>query len=299
MTGKRLRLLRWSLRKLRLPIGLKDLVIEVGSGGNPHPASDILAEKFIDSSHRLKAIRIDRQIVLADACKMPFRTGAFDYSIAFHVLEHVTDPAAFIGEMTRISKAGYIETPNLLYERLFPLHVHLLELALVDGELVIYRKPAGMHDSFMAESNPVLHERGWARLFASRPELFHVCYKWRGQAHFRIVNPDQSLDWHEFPEAGLIATDQGLVAPASTGEEGFTLRQTIIQAIRWFYVRFGRSRIDLASIFVCPECHGDLVKTDQTYGCHGCQAHYRAHPLADFTKRIAVDLDVSRQSKPE
>ncbi len=286
MIGKALRLLRWSLRKLRLPIGLKDLVIEVGSGGNPHPASKILAEKFVDSSHRLKAIRIDRQVVLADACRTPFRSGLFDYSIAFHVLEHVADPAGFIGEMMRISKAGYIETPNFLYERFFPLGVHLLELALVDRELVIYRKPAAVHDEFAARNNPVKHDRTWAHLFASYPELFHVCYEWVGEARFRVVNPQQSLEWHKFPEAGLDLNDALIPGTGTASSEGFSLRQAIIGAIRWIYVKFGTRDLDLDSILVCPDCHGELDVSPEFYTCPSCQTAYRRRPLPDFTKPV-------------
>ena len=130
--------LAWSMRKLRLPIKRTHTVLEVGSGGNPHPMSDVLMEKFVDNTHRLRAIRIDRQTVLADACRMPFRDQSFDYIIAFHVLEHVATPEAFLEEMMRVGKAGYIETPNALYERIRPLNMHLLEVA--ERDIAEYRR---------------------------------------------------------------------------------------------------------------------------------------------------------------
>ena len=101
----------WSLRKARLPIKSSDLVLDVGSGSSPHRA-DVLLERYLDPKHRYRAMVIDRPTVLADACKTPFRDKAFDFVIAFHVLEHVPDPAAFLNELQRIGKAGYIETPN-------------------------------------------------------------------------------------------------------------------------------------------------------------------------------------------
>jgi SAM-dependent methyltransferase len=286
MVLRRLRLLNWSLRKLRLPIGAGDLVFEVGSGGNPHPASDVLVEKFVDSSHRLKSIKIDREIVLADACKLPFRDRAFDYSIAFHVLEHVDQPADFIREISRVSKAGYIETPNVLYERLFPLDVHLLEVAALGEQLLIFRKPAAVHDEMLQQADLVGYDRNWKAVFNSRPELFHVCYRWQGEIKYRIVNPDQSLSWHVFPEAGLLTNDASHPGAVASQALGFSVRQIIIQTIRFFYKLANRSKIDVDSLLVCPECKGSLSLDSETYHCSCCDLSYRASPIRDFTKSI-------------
>src|SRR5437870_3247712 len=92
----------WSLRKVQLPIKPSDLVLDVGSGSNPHPAADILLERYIDTKHRYDQLVADRPIVLGDACKMPFRDKAFDYIIAFHVLEHVRTPETFLKELVRV-----------------------------------------------------------------------------------------------------------------------------------------------------------------------------------------------------
>jgi SAM-dependent methyltransferase len=285
MILKNMRLLFWSLRKLRLPIRFNDLVIEVGSGGNPHPASSVLAEKFVDSSHRLKEIKIDREIVLADACHMPFIDNAFDYSIAFHVLEHVPDPKLFADELSRISKAGYIETPNALYERLFPLDVHLLEVSLVDDELLILKKPQAMHDEMMALSNLVANDRRWSEVFESKPELFHVCHKWTGRIKTRILNESQSLEWHHFPESGLLP-DQVDVCETGKGGTNVGLRQLIIWLIRRFHVAMSRRSFDIEKILACPKCKGSMTKTETQYHCAPCLLSYRAAPTRDFTKPI-------------
>jgi len=262
---------------------MDDLVIEVGSGGNPHPKSHVLAEKFVDSGHRLKAIRIDRQLVLADACCMPFKDKAFDYSIAFHVLEHVPDPSAFLAEMMRISRRGYIETPNALYERFRPLDVHLLELMENDGELLIHKKPAAHHDILLEAGSPIERTGAWRRLFETRPELFHVCYHWNGVIRYRILNDDQSLAWHEFPKSGLRGGDP---AAGSGSERG--LRQAIISAIRWYWRLVSRRQLNLDALLCCPGCRGELVRAGGYYRCAPCAVGYHAEPYPDFTHALPL-----------
>ena len=127
----------WSLRKARLPIKPTDLVLDVGSGDNPHPAADVLLERYVDGFHRFGGLVADRPIILADACKMPFPDKSFDFVIAFHVLEHVNEPEAFLRELMRVGKAGYIETPNAIFERLNPYDVHLLEVMNINDTLII------------------------------------------------------------------------------------------------------------------------------------------------------------------
>lgn len=36
--------LRWSLRKLHVPVSRDDLVLEVGAGGNPYPRANVLLD---------------------------------------------------------------------------------------------------------------------------------------------------------------------------------------------------------------------------------------------------------------
>ena len=44
--------------------------------------------------------------VIGDGVRLPFAEGAFDISHSSNVLEHVTDPAAFVDEMVRVVRPG-------------------------------------------------------------------------------------------------------------------------------------------------------------------------------------------------
>jgi len=132
---------RWALRKALLPVSADGLVLDVGSGGCPYPRSDVLLERHGDAWHRCgAALVMDRPIVFGDALHMPFKNKAFDFVIASHVLEHVREPEQFLGELMRVGKAGYIETPNVLFERVIPYPIHCLEMMAVEGKLYIRKK---------------------------------------------------------------------------------------------------------------------------------------------------------------
>lgn len=133
--------IRWAFRKIMLPVSRNGLVLDVGSGGKPYPRSDILLDRLTGAEHRQgSAMLIDRLAVFGDACKMPFKDKSFDFIVASHILEHMADPAKFLDELQRVGKAGYIETPNFIYERLKPFPIHCLEVSDINGTLHIHKK---------------------------------------------------------------------------------------------------------------------------------------------------------------
>lgn len=270
------RRISWSLRKARLPIKATDLVLDVGSGASPHPAADVLLEKFVDSRHRHSPLVSDRPMVLADACRMPFRDKAFDYVIAFHVLEHMAEPDRFLNEIQRVGRAGYIEVPNILFERLVPYDVHLLEVAELNGELLINKKRSARPDPAINELELVTTSPAWRRLFYGHPQLFHVCHFWEGEIRYKVLNPEVSADW--FREPSTESTEAIENAVSAKG-----LRPLGLKWLRhWYKRRKKRSALDLRRLVVCPGCHGDLEDAEEQVTCPNCGVAYSAVPILDF-----------------
>lgn len=126
-----------------LKIKKNDRVLEVGSGHNPTFRSNTIVEKYVDTNyHRCGDIKIypHQTFVNASGEELPFKDKEFDYVICNQVLEHVDDPVRFIQEQCRVAKRGYMETPSLLGEFLFPKKSHKWVILYIDNKLVLFEK---------------------------------------------------------------------------------------------------------------------------------------------------------------
>ena len=210
---------RWAARKLRLGIPRSGLVLDLGSGGGPHPRADVLVERGDDSRHRVgEAVVRDRPLVYADGAHLPFRDKAFRFVVLSHVLEHIPDPGPFLDELQRVGEGGYIETPNVMFERLHPYDLHVLEVRL-DGEVLrLRKKPSATPDPFLAGLGMLVDKPGnqMRHFFLTHPELFHVRYWWRGNIDYVVENPDVNTEW--FSGAGHSSTGE---VRARSGRRGW------------------------------------------------------------------------------
>ncbi|MEP6749405.1 MAG: methyltransferase domain-containing protein [Bacteroidota bacterium] len=110
-----------------LNIKSSDRVLEVGGGHNPHPRSNVVVDKYTDTNyHRSGDIKVlkNQTFLQADGENLPFKDKEFDYVICCQVLEHVENPEKFLAEQFRVAKRGFMETPSLLGEYLFPRESH-------------------------------------------------------------------------------------------------------------------------------------------------------------------------------
>jgi SAM-dependent methyltransferase len=272
--------LAWSLRRLHVPVPEDALVLEVGSGGNPFPRSNVLVDAYEETGERhFEPLVADRPCLLARGERLPFRDGAFDFVIACHVLEHSDDPAAFLAEQQRVARAGYIETPDALFERLIPYRDHRWEVTLREGALLLRRKRAWRHDPEVSElfEGNLRASRPFARHLRTNPFAFHVRYYWSREAggiRYRLIDTPGPRE--PIPE--------GASAPQPAPRP--TLRRRAIEAARSVFSQRRRNRaIDLLSLLRCPGCAAaPLTEADGALLCPGCGQRYRrSGALVDLT----------------
>lgn len=182
--------------KLDLKIASTDKVLEVGGGHNPHPRSNVVVDKYPDcNEHRSGELKLykNQRFVAADGEQLPFSDGEFDYVICSQVLEHVDDPARFLAEQFRVARRGYIDTPSLLGENLFPKKTHKWILHELDNVLYLVDKSTLSFENRYDFGELVLlylptHSVGFKILERTHPNLFTIRIEWERDFHF-VVNP--------------------------------------------------------------------------------------------------------------
>lgn len=274
--------LRWALRKSRLPVTPGGLVLDVGSGGTPYPRSDVLLDRLTGAEHRCgDMMMIDRPTVFGDAQKMPFRDKVFDFAVASHILEHMAHPELFLQELQRVAKAGYIETPNVLFERLQPYNIHCLEVAEIDGTLHIHKKRREVEDEFLGNLSFLEKQPNWKLLFYQRLELFHVRLFWIDTIDFVIHNNEVSCEWIENINAESEAGDM----KSDYLQTELSWRKIGLNLLNKFYGRGRRKRLknfQLEGILCCPHCKSDIYSEKDRYICGQCNISYPKSPIPDF-----------------
>lgn len=209
-----------------LKIGKKDKVLEIGSGHNPMFRSDVLIDKYPnDDSHRCGALRIypHQQFIDAQGERLPFGDKTFDYVICNQVLEHAEDPAQFISEITRVGRRGYIETPGMPGELMFPKTAHKWVILLIDGKLVFYEK-AKMPGNYRNDYGELFlnylpyQSLPYKVLKVSEPNLMINRIEWEGNVDF-LVNPEDEYYSSFFTQKWNRKMTEKLFPPRSSAAE--------------------------------------------------------------------------------
>ena len=261
--------LAWSLRRLSLDIPKNALVLEVGSGGNPYPRSNVLVDAYESTQERhWEPLVCDRPTVLSYGENLPFKDKAFDYVIAAHVLEHSPYPEKFLLELSRVGKAGYIETPDAFMERINPYKDHRLEVTLDKEVLVVRKKQWWLNDLDLVS----LYEKKAKKIIANEtipqnPSAFHVRYFWRDSINFTVVNPSVDSTWE--PPACDYSPPQTLRKK---------IRLIILSIIRWIFSQNARnSRLDILGLLRCPKCFSERLDSSNSNSviCKDCDSSYR------------------------
>lgn len=208
-------------RRIQIPVGARDLVLDIGSGDKPHWRADVLLDWFPDTASAAQRsgydkARVTRPLFHGDASAMPFGDGVFDYVICSHLLEHVTDPAAVMSEMMRVAKAGYIEVPEAASAKIVDFPTHLWWCRLIDARLDFEPKRG---PSFDPEISDYLHRSGlehdMERMLNSRFEHRVISLRWNTTIPFNVRGPVEPAMLASAQKATAVHHGTSAIAPAA------------------------------------------------------------------------------------
>lgn len=94
----------------KIPEGAR--VLEIGPGPFPFPRANV----FVDWELKKLPKGAEGYVCDLGSDPLPFPDKSFDFIYCRHVLEDMFNPFALCAEMSRVGKAGYIETPSPLAE---------------------------------------------------------------------------------------------------------------------------------------------------------------------------------------
>lgn len=266
-----LRRLSWSLRKLKVGFNAFP-VLDVGSGANPYPNSDVLIDQYSTAEDRnFDPFIIDRPSVLGDGTKLPFKDNAFQFVILSHVLEHVEDPGMLLNEIMRVGRAGYIEVPNSLFEVIFPYETHL-HLINCDGDQLIITRKSEKFDSPVRKMDLLRSETRLGKFLRNNPSELHVRLYWESNITFKIqASPDPYIPQDKF------CNDSSAQLKIKENYSHFRIKRAVFKlitrAIQCFRrIRFGALNLD--ALICCPECKKELLFNKSMYHCEKCSSNF-------------------------
>lgn len=126
---------KWAQFLALMTPGLDDRLIDVGVNTIEYSESDNYLERHYAYPKQITAVGVETDFaefkrrypevttVTSDGTRLPFEDDSFNIACSNAVIEHVgghEKQLAFLRELYRVGKRGYLTTPN----RLFPVEVH-------------------------------------------------------------------------------------------------------------------------------------------------------------------------------
>jgi uncharacterized protein YbaR (Trm112 family) len=261
-----------------LGVQSRETVLDVGSGNAPNWRANFLCDKFAaDATERLGselAPLAGRPFVVGDALRLPFRDQAFDFVVCSHVLEHVDDPLRMLGELSRVARRGYLETPSRVWEKLHSWPYHRWLVSQEAGRLVLEPKSAPVLEpelsGWIAQqvATEPLFQRLWMRYWEYGLAMQHW---WAGEIAAEVREGAVLTD--EFVKSVLPEkADEAVPPPPKTG----MMARLDSTYGRWLRGHSQPRVRDWLGLLACPMCRGSLRHADnaETLTCDGCRASY-------------------------
>jgi len=179
-----------------------DLVIDIGSGGDPFPYATHLIDRFLEpTEHRHgPLVNRDKPLIAADVHNLPFRDKSFDFVYCAHILEHVDDPITACAEIMRIGKRGYLETPTMGEDILFAFtaHIHKWHVVAIARTLCFFeyseRQSQGIRSNAWADVIESRRHHPLQDAFYQNQDIFKVMFTWEDNFQVFVFRSNGTIE---------------------------------------------------------------------------------------------------------
>ncbi|MCK5218653.1 class I SAM-dependent methyltransferase [bacterium] len=253
-----------------------DVVLEIGSGDNPHPRSNVLVDKYIEGNlERDGNITINRPLIVADLQNLPFKDKSFDYVICRHVVEHLDDPEKGIKELTRVAKRGYIESPSLAGEIMFGWSFHRWVLSIENNKLIF--TPKNWSNPLGGVFHDLLKTNLFFKLFYKiHRTLFYTKLEWHDQILFEIrktsfadVKEEIYSSYKKRQKYEENHKSISNIIKAKEKTKRLAIQTTTLKK---------ELKIPLRELLICPACqNNNMIIAENTCTCKKCQTAFRIY----------------------
>ena len=200
-----LKKIRWHLRKLSCYHNEK-LVLFIGTDIFSPPRADIIIIPYNEpiTPFIKKCKRTARVFLHCNCSKIPLADKSIDFIILSSALEFCNNPSDLLSELSRVGKAGYIESANALMDRFYPHPSRVLEVLTNEQGLFLNKKTNAVNDAYLSKARLFQTNKNWMIIFKAFPQLFFETYDWKNRVEYRSFNDKNSMDsiskvmWSDF-----------------------------------------------------------------------------------------------------
>jgi hypothetical protein len=216
----------WEYQKQKILSQLTNegIIMDIGSGHNPVPRANILADFFPETTlHRGGPLIEDRPLIICSVERIPVLSKSIEFVICSHVLEHVESPIRAGKELSRIAKAGYIETPAYGKDIIVGTgNMHRWQVVEFEGTMHFFEYSERQNQAHT--TSPVMDlwcqqsYHPWQDFFWERQDLFNAMHLWeanpvileyhRSNRQVSPLNPWRSIVESDLPDEPILLTDR-------------------------------------------------------------------------------------------
>lgn len=253
----------WKLRKLKYYFS-KNIVLDVGSGGDPYVSANVCFDKDISNSY----LRDNEETyispfiytVISNGKNLPFKENFFTKTILSHVVEYNRNPKKLLDEVSRVSIGGILEGGNhqLFKQSAYP-HMSLICNYDSKNNFVVYKK------KFSEDLCKDFYDNNLINLNKSNPKLFHYRFEWNKSDNsypfnIKYLNKDYKFNWE---------------IPCVESKIKSFHKKNFKYFFKYFLMRlrslfFSISYVDFLQ---CPSCKNDLIYNNQSINCSACNTY--------------------------